>query len=307
METTTRAIGPGNRPLTSNVHGCALVLEGGGYRGAYTAGMVNLLLERGIYFDYACGVSAGSSHAINYISRDQTRVHMAFLGIGDEEPVGGMRSFLCGKGYFNADYLYEGCIRDGFCGFEWETFCANPARLRIQAFEAVTGDTVSFTKDDMPDVWRMINCVRASSTVPVAMHPLPLDGRTFYDGGLGEGAGLPLRLAEQDGYDRFVMFATRPAGYRKKPVSAMGRAVFRRLLGGQPHVLEATLTRPERYNAELDRIAGLEREGQALIIRPDIMPIHNGTLDSGKLQRAYAMGHAQLLRELPRLLDFVGL
>ena len=294
-------------PLSNNVHGCALVFEGGGYRGAYTAGMVNLLLEQGIYFDYACGISAGASHTINYVSRDQTRVHMAFLAIDGAEPVGGMGSFVRGRGYFNADYLYEGCIRDGFCGFAWDTFCANPARIRIQAFEAATGRSVSFTKDDMPDVWRMINCVRASSTIPIAMKPLPLDGRTFFDGGLGMGAGLPLQLAEQDGYERFVMLATRPAGYRKKPITAIQRTVFGRLFAGQPHVLEATLTRPERYNAELDRIAGLEREGRVLVIRPDVMPVRNGTLDSGKLHKAYALGHEQLQRELPLLREFVGL
>ena len=307
MESATPVAGAPDAPVVNNVHGCALVFEGGGYRGAYTAGMVNLLLERGIYFDYVCGLSAGASHTINYVSRDQTRVHMAFLAIDGNEPVGGMGSFLRGRGYFNADYLYEGCIRDGFCGFAWDTFCANPARIRIQAFDAAAGQTVTFTKDDMPDVWRMINCVRASSTIPVAMKPLPLDGRTFFDGGLGIGAGLPLRLAEMDGYERFVMLATRPAGYRKKPVSAVERTVYGRLLARWPHVLEATLTRPERYNAELDRIAQLEREGRALVVRPNEMPVSNGTLDTTRLQRAYAMGHAQLVDELPRVLDFAGM
>ena len=139
MESATPVAGAPDAPVVNNVHGCALVFEGGGYRGAYTAGMVNLLLERGIYFDYACGLSAGASHTINYVSRDQTRVHMAFLAIDGNEPVGGMGSFLRGRGYFNADYLYEGCIRDGFCGFAWDTFCANPARIRIQAFEAAAG------------------------------------------------------------------------------------------------------------------------------------------------------------------------
>ena len=307
MPNDTRTVGASNGQLTNNIFDCALIFEGGGYRGAYTAGMVNLLLEQGLYFDYACGISAGSSHTINYVSRDQMRVHMAFLAIDGNEPVGGMASFLRGRGYFNADYLYEGCIRDGFCGFEWETFCANPARIRIQAFEAQTGESVSFTKDDMPDVYRMINCVRASSTIPIAMKPLPIDGHTYYDGGLGVGAGLPLHLAEQDGYERFVLFATRPAGYRKKPLTDVQRRVFTRLLGAQPCVLEATLTRPERYNAELDRIAAIEREGRALIIRPDEMPVSNGTLNTSKLHHAYAMGHAQLVRQMPQLLEFVGL
>jgi predicted patatin/cPLA2 family phospholipase len=103
------------------------------------------------------------------------------------------------------------------------------------------------------------------------------------------------------------MLTTRPAGYRKKPVSAVERAVYGRLLARWPHVLEATLTRPERYNAELDRIAQLEREGRALVVRPNEMPVSNGTLDTTRLQRAYAMGHAQLVDELPRVLNFAGM
>lgn len=292
--------------IENNIFDCAIVFEGGAYRGAYTAGMVNLLLQEGLYFDYACGLSAGASHTINYISRDQTRVHMAFLALDGAEPVGGWMSLLRGRGYFNADYLYEGCIRDGFCNFDWETFCANPARIRIQAFEAATGKTVTFTKEDMPDVYRMINCVRASSTVPLFMKPLPIDGVTYVDGGLGEGAGLPLRLAEMDGYERFVMLATRPAGYRKKQMSPVQRAVISRLLRDQPHVLKAFLTRADRYNAELDRIAELEREGRALVIRPDEMPVSNGTLDTAKLQYAYNQGHAQLKHDFATLAEFVG-
>ena len=68
-------------PLETNVHDVALVFEGGGYRASYTAGIANVLLERGIYFDEVCGISAGSSHTANYISRDQNRVRRSFIDL----------------------------------------------------------------------------------------------------------------------------------------------------------------------------------------------------------------------------------
>jgi len=139
--------------LENNVRDCALVFEGGGYRASYTAGIARVLLEQGISFDYVCGVSAGASHAVDYVSRDLRRTRMAFLGYDGAEKTGGVRSLLSGKGYFNADYLYEGAMLDGFMPFDWDAFVANPARIRIQAFERDTGRTVTWTKDDMPRRW----------------------------------------------------------------------------------------------------------------------------------------------------------
>ena len=138
------------------------------------------------------------------------------------------------------------------------------------------------------------------------MKPVPINGVTYYDGGLGEGAGIPLHLAEQDGFERTILVTTRPAGYRKKPLSARARKVMKRLFGRYPHLLEASLTRNERYNAALDHVAEREREGSVLVIRPDTMPVSNGTLDSRKLEAAYQQGYAQALRELPRLLEFIS-
>lgn len=306
MTDTTQGISASTRPLASNVFGCALAFEGGGYRGAYTAGMVVVLLEEGIYFDYVCGISAGASHTVNYLSRDIPRAKLAFMGIDGSEKLGGLGSFVRGKGYFNADYMYDTCLFDGYCPYDWETFAANPAQVRLQSFACDTGETVVFSRADMTDTRRLFLLARASSTIPIAMKPAPVDGRVFYDGGLGTGAGIPLRMAENDGFERTVLVATRPAGYRKKPLSAVARATMRRLLGGKPYLLEAVLTRNERYNAELDHVAKREAEGRVLVIRPDVMPIGNGTLDTPKLEQAYELGYTQARRELPRIRAFVG-
>lgn len=52
---------------------CALVLEGGGMRGSFTAGIIDYLLENNIYFDYTIGVSAGANNGANYTSRQRQR------------------------------------------------------------------------------------------------------------------------------------------------------------------------------------------------------------------------------------------
>lgn len=291
--------------LVSNVYDCALVLEGGGYRGSHTAGILNVLLEQGIHFDYVCGLSAGSSCAVNYLSRDQTRVRDAFMVNDKIKSAVGLRSLVRGKGYFDADFLYEQAISDGTLPFDWETFAANPARVRIQTFERDTGKTLRFGREDMTDQMRMVDLVRASSTLPGVMKPLPVDGRVLMDGGLGTGAGIPLCMAEDDGFTRFFFVATRPKGYRKEPPTARERRMYQGVAKDYPYLRKALLTRWERYNAALEHVEELEREGRAYVVWPDEMTVESGTVNPRKLAAAYEAGHAQGLREVDRWRAFL--
>lgn len=292
--------------IASNVRDCALVFEGGGYRGCFSAGIANVLLEQGIYFDYVCGLSAGASNTVNYLSRDQWRVKHSFILSGRAKRAVGLPSLLHGGGYFDADFLYEGAVQDGTWPFDWDAFVANPAGRCIQAFERDTGRTLCFRRDELTrDPMRMIDLVRASSTLPGMMKPLPVDGRVLMDGGLGAGAGIPVNMAEEDGYEKFVFVATRPRGYRKKPPTKRDRSLYLAVSRDHPYLRNALLTRWERYNAELDRVEALAREGRCLIIYPDAMDVTSGTASPRKQAAEYEVGHEQGLRELPRIREFV--
>ena len=291
--------------MVTNVDGCALVFEGGGYRAGYTAGMANVLLEEGIYFPFVCGLSAGASNTVNYVSRDHWRTHWAFTQLVTYPQSGGRMSALQRNGYFNADFCYRGVIEEGLAPFDWDSFMDNPAQVRIQSFERDTGRTVTWGKDDISCVEDLIDRVRASSTVPWLMNPLQIDGQTMLDGGLGKGAGIPLWMAEEAGYDKFLFLATRPKGYAKEPFSGPTRQALLRLTTDYPHMREALLTRAERYNEEMRRIEDLARQGRCLIVYPEVMSVESTTMDAHKLKESYRMGHAQALRELPRWREFL--
>jgi predicted patatin/cPLA2 family phospholipase len=293
--------------LSNNVLDCALCLEGGGYRGAYTAGILSVLLEHGIYFDYVCGISAGSSNAVNYLSRDLTRMHFAFVGVAGDRQAGGTRSFFRRRGYFNADYLYEGCLNDPRAPFDFEAFQANPARIAIQSFERDTGKTVVFRREDLQTPDDMIKRVRASSTLPWLMHPIEVNGQTMLDGALGRDGGIPLYLAEKDGFERFFCIATRPKGYRKSKSDLRGQRVIKRISENYPYMRDALLTRWERYNAALDHLEEAERQGTALVVRPETMTVHGTTQDPDKLQALYDQARRQAERELPVWKAFLGM
>lgn len=293
--------------MSKIVRNTALVIEGGGMRAAYSAGLLSVLLEQDIEFSYICGISAGSSCAVNYITHDIDRLKRCFVDIADDPKIGGPRSFMRGNGYFNSEYLYgRCCYPDGALPFDMDAFLASDITLRVQAFERDTGRTVLFSRDHMDTLDNLLAVIRASSSLPIVMNPAVVDGRVMYDGGLGTGAGLPTHIAEKDGFDRFFVVTTRPSGYRKTPPQGMKRRFMLQMFKDYPYVRDALLTRAARYNSALDHLAELESAGKALVVRPDVMKLKNTTLNRDELEVAYALGHSQGLRELPRWLAFLG-
>ena len=126
------------RDLTPNVRDCALAFEGGGYRETFSAGIATVLMDVGIRFGYVCGISAGSSNTVDYVSDDKFRVREAFMMPEAAREATGLRSLARGHGYFDADALYEDAVTLGTLPFDYETFMANPhpdlpARHRLHA------------------------------------------------------------------------------------------------------------------------------------------------------------------------------
>ena len=288
--------------LTVNIPDVALIIEGGGMRASYTAGAVVTLLERGLRFGRAYGISAGSSHAVNYVSRDIPRTKASFVDLVLDPRFGGARSFLRGDGFFNAPYLYGGIAEelagtDAVMAFDFDTFAANEADVHIEGFDWDTGETVPWTKDDCPTMRDMMLRVRASSSMPLFMPPTVIDGRTYLDGGLGTSWGILLDAARRDGFERFFIVRSQERGYRKKPLGPGVQVLFRAAFRKHPLVAERSIERWRPYNDLLDEIERLEREGSACVFYPERMTVTNRETDYAKLQDAYERGYAQAQRE----------
>lgn len=271
-------------------------------RASYTAGVVATLLERGMDFSHVYGISAGASHTVNYVSRNIERSRASFTDLVCDPEFGGIGSLLAGRGFFNAHHLYEGIAEDlagtdEIMAFDFDAFLANKAEVHIEGFDWDTGETVAWTKTDMPTMRDMMLRVRASSTMPLFMPPTVIDGRTFMDGGMGTSWGICLDAARRDGFERFFIVRTQPRGYRKKPLGALPRAVFRSAFRKHPLVAERTIERPARYNALCDEIEQLERAGEACVFYPDEMPVDNKETNWERLCASYEMGYAQAQRE----------
>ena len=288
--------------LESNVFKTALLFEGGSMRAAYTCAVAAELLEQGVYFDNVYGVSAGSSNAVNYVSRDIDRTIKSFTDFARMDDIGDWKTFLQHKGMWNAHYIYqEAGLPDGALPFDFATFAANPAKATVLAIERDTGKDRYFRKADLDTLDNLMVRVRASSTVPIFMPPPQVDGMYCYDGGFAVGAGLPLELIRADGFDHVFVVRTRKRGYRKSGSNGWAKVFFWR----HPAMRDAVLSRNRRYNVACDLLDEWERRGKAYVFYCDELTLSGNERDYDELCRNYESGRAQIKREWGRLMDFI--
>lgn len=288
--------------MQSNIFKTALFFEGGSMRGAYSAGANRCLVENEVFFDSVYGISAGSSNAVNYLTRDVERITGAFGHLMADERAGSWKSFIRGRGLFDVEYLYnEADMPGGVLPFDYETFSQNPATLNIFAFDRDRACDVRFTAADMHNTLDVMQAVRASSTLPIVMPATKIGSATYYDGGFGVGGGLPMQTILDDGFKRMVVIRTRPRGYRKGKPDAYMKTLFLRY----PAMRRAVLTRNARYNQACDLLDEFERDGRAYVFYPTHLTLSGTERDALLLESNIQAGYAQMLKELGAILDYV--
>ncbi|MDP9806576.1 putative patatin/cPLA2 family phospholipase [Trueperella bonasi] len=284
----------------------ALVLEGGGMRASYTAPVVQTLLDLGVNFPLVAGISAGATHAANFLSRERERARSGFVEFAGDPKFGNLRSFAEGKGLFNARYIYEeATVDDGPLPYNFQTYRTNPADVRIGSFNSVTGSTQYWTKAELDEPDKLMRAVRASSTMPVIMPPIEIRGELHVDGALGSSGGIPLDAAEEAGCERYIVVLTRSRDYVKRP--PRNPRILERLLPDLPLVAQAANDRWRNYNTARERIRELESAGKAWVFWPRHMMVSNQERNVSRLRRNYNRGRLQILEQLPSLRDFLGI
>lgn len=272
-------------------------------RNSYTAPCVVKLIEEEVRFGWVGGVSAGSSHTVNYLSGDAWRAKESFVDFANNPSFGGVSSLLRGTGYFNAEFIYE-LSSDGDLPFDYDAFEANPAEMNIAATRADTGESVYFTRADIRERADMNSFVRASSTLPLIMPTRLIDGIPYVDGALGESGGISIQQAEDAGYEKFLFVGTKPRDYVRPQVTRT--SVVRSVLRRTPAVAEALIGRPDRYNASKQRLLELERQGRAQLFFPDDMQVSSTERKVEKLRSNYVSGQRQMEQEWPAWREFFG-
>lgn len=279
------------------LRGAALVLEGGGMRGIYTTGVLDSFLERGYHFDYIIGVSAGSSHALSYISRQKGRARRVNVDYCTRSEYMGLRNLIRTGSYFGMDFMFR-TIPERYDPYDFEAFERNVGRFVIVATNMLTGKAEYFEPRTGETLFAPSI---ASCSLPLVSKPVFLGGVPYLDGGIAD--SMPIDRVLADGFERMVVVRTQPAGYRKG--ASRGKAIYRAAYGRYPDFVETLSTRNERYNAALDRLDRLEASGAALVIAPQPQPgLDRLERNPERLEGLYRSGFADAEALADRIVEF---
>ena len=261
-----------------------LVMEGGAMRGMFTAGVIDVLMEHGIDFDGAIGVSAGACFGCNYKSKQIGRVIRYNTRFSRDKRYGGFRVLLKTGDFYSKKFCYEE-VPTKYDIFDFDTFEANPMEFYIVCTDVDTGKAVYRKQESRHD--HGFEWIRASASMPLVSRMVEIDGRKYLDGALAD--SIPVRYFASIGYDRNVVILTQPLGFRKHPDTLL--PVMKRYYRKYPKLVASMTRRHEQYNASLDYIARKEAAGELLVIRPpEKLPISRTEKDPEKLRLVYEIG-----------------
>ena len=276
-----------------------LVLEGGGMRGLFTAGVMDVMMEQDIRFDGIVGVSAGATFGCNYKSHQPGRVLRYNVRFKDDPRYMGLRCLLRTGDLVGAEFSYHTMPRE-LDVFDAGTFNNDPTEFHIVCTDALTGEPVYHRIDRVSD--EELDWIRASASMPLVSRPVSLDGHLLLDGGISD--SIPLRYFQGQGFLRNVVILTQPKGFFKRKTKLM--PLFHLFMRRYPAIVRAMSRRHLMYNDELSYLAEQEQQGDILLIYPqDALPIGRTEQDEAKMRRIYAMGRQKAEEMLPQIKDFL--
>lgn len=261
-----------------------LVLEGGGMKGLYTAGVLDFFLDKDIMFSGVYGVSAGACSMCSYLSKQRGRARDINIDYLDSRYYCGVRSLVTSGDLFNVNMCYH-LIPDYLHPYDYEAFEAYEGRAYSVATNIVTGRPEYFRIRDMK---ADMDKIRASASLPLVSRNVKIDGNYYLDGGLSD--SIPLQKSVMDGNRKNVVVMTKEVGYARKPSSQMGLIKARYLK--YPKVAELVAERHISYNEQVAYIERQQENGQAFVIRPQFSSdVGRVEKDADKLKALYQQGY----------------
>ena len=257
-----------------------LILEGGGMRGIFTIGVLDNFMDRGIKFPYIIGVSAGACNGLSYMSNQRGRAKYADIDLLKEYDYIGLRYLFTKGNIMDFDLLFHK-FPEEISPYDYDTLATSPERYEMVTTSCITGKACYFEEKKNPK--RVIEIVKASSSLPFVCPIAYVDGEPMLDGGISD--SIPLERAMSQGYDNNLVILTRNRGYRKPQKATKVPFFFYRKY---PKISG----RNAMYNRQMELVEEMEREGRVQVLRP-VKPVEVGRIErnTDKLLALYQEGY----------------
>lgn len=275
-----------------------LILEGGGMRGVYTAGVLDFFIDQDIWFKNCYAVSAGAGNACSYLARQRGRALAVNVDYLEDKRYCGLSSLLKTGDLFGADMIYN-VIPNQLYPLDYDAFRQNESSLYAVVTDCETGKAEYIP---IRDLKTDLICVRASASLPMVSRMVEIGGKKYLDGGVAD--SIPLQKSIDSGNRYNVLVLTRDQTYQKQPGGFMVSVKLR--YRKYPALVKQIERRLLCYNRTLKLIEQERKSGRAFVIRPK-KPVAIGRVekDRDKLRALYMDGYRDAQDAYGAMMDFL--
>ena len=276
-----------------------LVLEGGGMRALFTAGVLDALLDvKELDVDGIIGVSAGALFGANYVSGQKERAIRYNKKYARDKRYMGLHSWITTGNAVNKDFaFYE--LPFKLDVFDQEKFKESKIDFYVVMTNVENGQAEYVL---IKDVFEQMEYLRATSALPFASKIIEINGKKYLDGGISD--SIPIDYCESLGYDKIILILTRPENnYKDDKLNFLYKLVYRKY----PNLVERLINMGKDYEVVLKKIKDLENENKIFVIRPpEVLKIGRLEKNEDKIQNVYDIGLNTGIKEIDNLLNYLN-
>lgn len=261
-----------------------LILEGGGMRGVFTSGVLDAFMKHQLFFRYVVAVSAGACNGLSYASHQPRRARISNIDMLVKYNYLGIKHLVTQGCIFDPELLYDRFPNE-LIPYDYDTYFSSESTFEMVVTNCLTG-RAEYLVENSGNRQRLLDIVRASSSLPYVSKIVDVDGVPYLDGGIVD--SLPVMRAIETGHRNNVIVMTRNRGFRNR---GRDRKIPRFIYKNYPRLRVALSRRIKVYNEQLDMVERMEDSGELIVIRPmRPMDVDRIEKDPVKLEALYEEG-----------------
>lgn len=261
----------------------SLVLEGGGMRGAYTAGVLTYLLEKNVTFDYGVGISAGAMNLSSFwMKREDYLKEVAVHYMSDSANVG-MKPLLREGTYVGYNHMFDELLAK-VVKYDLSLLNNTPSNFEIGLFNMQENRNDWLSKHELN-----LTNLKAACTLPIAGKPVHINGYDYMDGGIV--TMVPIGRSIEKGNDKHFVIITKDSEYVRNPEPKIELTACKMLYKKTPGIVERLKVRHQVYYNEMETVEKMVNDGTAFLMRPTSkIPVARFKGDQEGLKACFELG-----------------
>ncbi len=277
-----------------------LVLEGGGLRAAYTAGVLNWFIDQNIDFDFVVGISSGALLAGPFVVKNHKAIkELAVTYAGRKENVG-LTPLIREGAPVGYNFLFDEIINKKMqLSAQKVREASTPFEMGV--YDLYDSNTLWLTNKDVDDKWKF---VQAACTLPIAGRAVKINERKYLDAGIT--SMMPIKRSLNYGCDKHIVVTTKSKDFVRKPNHPLLQFVLDLMYIKYPKMRREFRERTGVYYKEKAQVEQLEKEKKAIFLRPSKdLGVKRFKGDPQQLQKLYDLAYKDMENQKDMLFAFI--